>query len=329
MKKMRKLIPAFAMLLVSAIMMSTASFAWFTMNEEVTATGMQVQAQAAGSLIIDDQPLTFESGEIEVEFATGVEKLLPIHLKDDGHWMLPNNPQLVHPQTGMPTTGDNLREETFATVSTAKYFFDKTVYIGSAGDAQSGTLTIKLTAPIAYDSDATLAYAVAIYVMDSLTAVPATNAKPNAIIHVDEAEENGQKRNEATIANFTAPSIVGVGDQNENTTGTKIVLRFFVDGDLQSLVQKPFADGREWKSATGSSYVTTKSYYVKEQITDAEGTKDVYKPAVIPEGMASGATITAEWFTSEVKYTDSYYKYVNSGDVPTAASSLEVSFTLQ
>ena len=30
MKKMRRLIPAIAMLLVSAVMLSTASFAWFT-----------------------------------------------------------------------------------------------------------------------------------------------------------------------------------------------------------------------------------------------------------------------------------------------------------
>lgn len=52
MKKMRKLIPAFAMLLVSAIMMSTASFAWFTMSAQVTASGMTVKAQAAGGLVM-------------------------------------------------------------------------------------------------------------------------------------------------------------------------------------------------------------------------------------------------------------------------------------
>lgn len=44
MKLTRKLIPAFIMLLVSAVLMSTASFAWFAMNTEVNATGMQVTA---------------------------------------------------------------------------------------------------------------------------------------------------------------------------------------------------------------------------------------------------------------------------------------------
>lgn len=46
MKLTRKLIPAFVMLLVSAVLMSTASFAWFAMNTNVTATGMEVKAKA-------------------------------------------------------------------------------------------------------------------------------------------------------------------------------------------------------------------------------------------------------------------------------------------
>ena len=41
-----KLIPAFVMLLVSAVLMSTASFAWFAMNTTVEATGMEVKAKA-------------------------------------------------------------------------------------------------------------------------------------------------------------------------------------------------------------------------------------------------------------------------------------------
>lgn len=47
MKMTRKLIPALVMLLVSAIMLSTASFAWFASNDKVAATGMSVNAKAA------------------------------------------------------------------------------------------------------------------------------------------------------------------------------------------------------------------------------------------------------------------------------------------
>ena len=52
MKNTRKLIPAIAMLLISAVMMSTASFAWFTMNTQVEANGMQITAVAPASLWI-------------------------------------------------------------------------------------------------------------------------------------------------------------------------------------------------------------------------------------------------------------------------------------
>ena len=61
MKMTRKLIPAIAMLLVSAVMMSTASFAWFTMNSTVQATGMTVTAVAPASLWISQDGSTWVS----------------------------------------------------------------------------------------------------------------------------------------------------------------------------------------------------------------------------------------------------------------------------
>ena len=46
MKHTKKLIPAIGMLLLSACMLVTSTFAWFSMNTEVTATGMKVTAKA-------------------------------------------------------------------------------------------------------------------------------------------------------------------------------------------------------------------------------------------------------------------------------------------
>lgn len=46
MKKFKKLIPAFCMLLISAVLMGTSTYAWFSMNTRVTATGMQVTAKS-------------------------------------------------------------------------------------------------------------------------------------------------------------------------------------------------------------------------------------------------------------------------------------------
>ena len=58
MKATKKIIPALVMLLVSAVLLSTASYAWFSMNAQVTATGMQVTAQAPASLLISNTNAT-------------------------------------------------------------------------------------------------------------------------------------------------------------------------------------------------------------------------------------------------------------------------------
>ncbi len=50
--KLKKLIPAFALLLISAVVLSTASFAWFSMNTKVTAGTMTVHATASKNLLI-------------------------------------------------------------------------------------------------------------------------------------------------------------------------------------------------------------------------------------------------------------------------------------
>ena len=49
---MKKLIPSIILLLISAILLSTASFAWFSMNTTVTVTGMEVQATTPKNLLI-------------------------------------------------------------------------------------------------------------------------------------------------------------------------------------------------------------------------------------------------------------------------------------
>ena len=52
MKKFKKLIPALCMLLVSAVMLGSTTFAWFSMNKTVTATGMEIKAEVSTQLLI-------------------------------------------------------------------------------------------------------------------------------------------------------------------------------------------------------------------------------------------------------------------------------------
>lgn len=51
---MKKLLPAFGMLMVSASMLATSTYAWFTMNKTVEVTGMQMKAQAEKGLLINE-----------------------------------------------------------------------------------------------------------------------------------------------------------------------------------------------------------------------------------------------------------------------------------
>lgn len=60
MKKTRKLIPALAMLLISAVMMSTASFAWFSMNKQVSATGFEITANSDNVWLAINTGSTFD-----------------------------------------------------------------------------------------------------------------------------------------------------------------------------------------------------------------------------------------------------------------------------
>ena len=72
MKKMRKLLPAVAMLLLSAVLMSTASFAWFATNTTAVANGFNIQVAAAKNLLIKDSTasdykssVVYEASDVE------------------------------------------------------------------------------------------------------------------------------------------------------------------------------------------------------------------------------------------------------------------------
>jgi hypothetical protein len=52
--KMRKLLPAFAMLTVSAISLSSATYAWFTMNKEVEVTGLTLRTKVSSNLLLSE-----------------------------------------------------------------------------------------------------------------------------------------------------------------------------------------------------------------------------------------------------------------------------------
>ena len=378
MKKMRRLIPAIAMLLVSAVMLSTASFAWFTMSTNVTATGMQIQAQADSSLVISEAPLTYNTGLATVDFASPVKKLIPMtygqykttdnegqEVTNSG-WVVPTNTAGINSTTGAMVNGDVYKS---ANAAEGTNYIEKCIYIASAGaEMTNKSLTITLTAPVIAAGSASKAYAAAIYVVTDKTVAAwqptgtvGVNDEPAAVIYVDQAvtDDDTDGRHKVTLAGpYTIPSIVGVGEQNTQTTGIKVIIRFFVDGNLESVDddKDEIITGYNYNAASGTYYDTTMyyaksytkvenanendlaKYYVKSEdgvytaATSYDATATYYTmsyvPAVASPDMVSGTTaVPSGWFTRSAVTQEVNYKYIRTDDVPTAASQLEISFS--
>ena len=77
MKATRKLIPAFAMLLIAAVMMSTATFAWFSTNSQVTADGFHITAKADSAFIVIHTDADQVDNKLTKATVSGATKTLP------------------------------------------------------------------------------------------------------------------------------------------------------------------------------------------------------------------------------------------------------------
>ncbi len=138
MKKTRKIIPALAMLLVSAVMMSTASFAWFSTNTVVEATGMKVKATADDSLVISVSP-DMAGFKESVTFDTGATAVKPMTYLDAssapegvaGYYVVTNGSSIDY-DTGL--LKDPSGSYTYAAATTTNYI-DKVVYLATSGTA--------------------------------------------------------------------------------------------------------------------------------------------------------------------------------------------------
>ena len=110
MKLTRKLIPAFAMLLIAAVMLTTASFAWFSMSTRVTANNMSVTATTPASLEIsaNDEDWAYSANAT----APAGTNLTPVTLHTDGKWYVPTDANVVGPD-GKPAVALDPAQTTY------------------------------------------------------------------------------------------------------------------------------------------------------------------------------------------------------------------------
>jgi hypothetical protein len=94
MKLNKKIAGAAAMLMLSATMLGTSTFAWFTMNTEVTVTGLQTTAQAEEGIVIAAYTDNGTAAPVPAAFdktaaaynPLAAEKLYPTFTADAATW---------------------------------------------------------------------------------------------------------------------------------------------------------------------------------------------------------------------------------------------------
>lgn len=167
MKKFKKVIPALCMLLVSAIMLGSTTYAWFSMNNKVTVGTMSVEAKSNSQFLVISKTNTLgaltalsTTSENESEKLTGNGgdngKVFPSAKADadfvaahsgagiaENDWYTANS--TVHGTVGSGDTLTNIKKIGTNSDPLTNYHITYTFYIGLAANSTdyTGKLSIK------------------------------------------------------------------------------------------------------------------------------------------------------------------------------------------
>jgi hypothetical protein len=121
---MKKLLPAFAMLTVSAISLSSATYAWFTMNKSVEVTGMMLKAQAEKGILINELAATDGGTWSEAALAPStVNALRPASTANFTNWWHANSKK-TNTEAGVNAAGTAVDTDNTVAISSGVYYSD-------------------------------------------------------------------------------------------------------------------------------------------------------------------------------------------------------------
>lgn len=163
MKKFKKVVPALCALLVSAVMLGSSTYAWFSMNTRVTAQGMQVTAQSNSTyLVVSANDTLATETNVNVTKKTGgiggnTTNVYPCAKATDkigkivnaGEWYYASSKK--QDDAGSMGTGGALGENTMNVTKigptlTQDYKVTYTFYIGVSKESAAKTAKIKIDA---------------------------------------------------------------------------------------------------------------------------------------------------------------------------------------
>ena len=164
MKKFRKVIPALCMLLISAVLMSTSTFAWFSMNKKVTATGMQITAKSDSTYLLISTKTTVDEIRAENAITTALTidaeaaKVYPSAHEDPSNNIAtlatPSNWYYEIAASAGASTAASGTKTALTDADVSKYVLHKTVYLALAAGSDPAK-NLRVSAAIASNSTAT------------------------------------------------------------------------------------------------------------------------------------------------------------------------------
>jgi hypothetical protein len=247
----KKLLSAIAMLTVSAVTLSTATYAWFTMNKEVTVQGMQLKTKVSGNLLISEtnaSDATYgqflvqgRSGLLEpVSTATGANGSFyyTVDAKADGSKLhAASNPyqyKLYNEGSGATDTTyskktyyDSTFNSTYGITpsgsqfGTAYGYMDYDFYLKATGDGTNSDIVLK-TCDLSYNNaaiasgtttDIDKAWRIAVFAVE-------TSAETTGVSALASGATNrvGNIMSLANAEYFASGAVVGTGDNYQTVT---------------------------------------------------------------------------------------------------------------
>ena len=260
-KNARKLIPAVAMLLVSASMLSTASYAWFSMNNKVTAGGMNVNVVTPGDIEISKDNTFSTASDADLTKADLTKatnyKLAPVSSISgaadkffiaDPKTIVNSDKQTAGDETKISDVPSNSADVTVLYGSTAFAYVDYTFYVRTTSTTEKNIAldeTTKFEVVSTANGAILPAFRFSVLVDDTLLNnsvwVGADNAAtpPKAWIAKKDAKvpmvENTHK---GEVGKYTAgnvitalPAATVAEDGTVTATAKKITLRIWLEGE--------------------------------------------------------------------------------------------------
>jgi hypothetical protein len=281
-KGLKKLIPAAGMLMLSAAMLGTSTFAWFTMNKEVTLTGMEVKATVSDSLLIANSTKgtahagedTFSNGTnfaitgilqpVSTVSAANNSYFYTYDAKADGS-KATSTAQIAY--NAVPSTGDNAyKVSTDGTNYTYNAFVDYVVELKAINADSANAKEIRLTdLNLLYDGVVLQdhAYRIAIFEQDNTgtatspayTAI-ADDAAANNIFAYTGFDYFGTDNTAEGVASATARGAINPVVNNSGWTKavdagavdyTKLTIRLWLEGEDTDCYSSKFQNlTKEW-----------------------------------------------------------------------------------